>query len=53
MTERLSYARPTGRGPWLVSSFGWSIATGMRERAPLPSADEMRKPSPSSGPCSI
>ena len=36
MTERLSYARPTGRGPWLVSSFGWSIATGMRGRAPLP-----------------
>jgi hypothetical protein len=53
MTERLSYARPAGCGPWLVSSFGWSIATGMRGRAPLPRADEMRTPSTSSGPCSI
>ncbi len=53
MTERLSYAHPIGCGPRLVSSFGWSIATGMRGRAPLPRVDEMRRPSPSSGSCSL
>jgi hypothetical protein len=34
MTERLSYVRPTGCGPWLVSSFGWSsqLACGVGRR---------------------
>ena len=32
MTERLSYARPTGCGPWLVSSFGSQLACGVGRR---------------------